>query len=92
MVLHNGIWFNEVEHQLGLEEALVIEEQVANVLVPIITKRIMGVFDTGTKAEGLRSFEDMPSARLIELIDALSLSWLASDGVWFQAVKNTHDM
>jgi len=29
IILHYGIWFNEVIHQLGLEEAIRLEEQVS---------------------------------------------------------------
>ncbi len=91
IVLHNGIWFSEVQHQLGLEEALAIEDEVASVLVPIVTKRIWGALESKTNG-GAPFYATMASSELTELITALSISWLAGDGVWFQAVENRHDM
>jgi len=35
IVLHYGIWFNEVVHQLGLEEAIRLEEKVSGSFFPI---------------------------------------------------------
>lgn len=91
IVLHNGIWFSEVLHQLGLEEALAIEDKVASALVPIVTKRIGGALRNKTNS-GDSFYAMMTSSELTELIEALSISWLASDGVWFQTVENQHDM
>ena len=91
IVLHNGIWFSEVQHQLGLEEALAIEDEVSSTLVPIVTRRIGGVLQ-GKTSSGFPVYATMSSSELTELITALSISWLASDGVWFQTVEKRHDM
>lgn len=34
----------------------------------------------------------MPKEKLIGLIDAMSVNWLATDGIWFQAVENRQEM
>ncbi|MFU8796955.1 MAG: hypothetical protein ACNA7X_06690, partial [Dehalococcoidia bacterium] len=39
-MLHYGIWFNEVVHQLGLGEAIRIEREVSSSIFPLATKRI----------------------------------------------------
>jgi len=91
-ILHYGMWFNEVSHQLGLEEAIQTEAEVAALILPIITKRLSKVL--GFQSEnGLPLWLiNMDKERLIQLIDAMSINWLATDGVWFQAVENNHDI
>lgn len=91
IALHNGIWFNEVVHQLGLEQAIEIEEEVASTLEPIVTRRIGAALKAISNGE-VSSYATMTSSDLTELITALSISWLAIDGVWFQAVENRHDI
>jgi len=91
-ILHYGMWFNEVHHQLGLEEAMHTEEEVAASIFPTITKRLSKVLDFNTQ-NGLPAWlVNMEKEKLIDLIDAMSVNWLANDGVWFQAVENRHDM
>jgi len=34
----------------------------------------------------------MPREKLLNLIDAMAINWLASDGVWFQAVESKEGM
>jgi hypothetical protein len=82
------MWFNEVLHQLGPTETLIIEQEVSEQLEPMVTKRIGGVL-ANVK---LASLIEMPRSKLIELTDALCVNWLSGDGVWFQAVENRHNM
>jgi len=91
-MLHYGIWFNEVVHQLGLEEAIRIEGEVSASVFPLATKRVgraLGFQDEGDPPPWLVNME---RDRLIDLIDAMCVNWLADDGVWFQAVETGHDM
>jgi hypothetical protein len=90
--LHYGLWFNEVQHQLGLEEALAAEASVFEKYYPIVLKRLSGVFGFETK-DGLPcALAGMPREKLINLIDAVSVNWLAGDGLWFQAVEQRQEM
>jgi len=91
-VLHYGIWFNEVVHQLGLEEAMRIEHEVSASALPVIMNRLARTlcFDT---ENGLPLWlVNMEKEKLLGLIDALSVNWLANDGLWFQAVEKSHGM
>ena len=91
-LLHYGIWFNEVEHQLGLEKALQIEDDVFAQLYPLVIKRLSGVLGFAV-ADGLhRSLSELPREKLLSLIDAISANWLAGDGLWFQAVEARQEM
>jgi hypothetical protein len=92
IILHYGIWFNELSHQLGLEEAIRTEEEVSASVFPIVINRL-------SKTLGFQSENGLPpwlvnmeKGKLISLIEAMSANWLANDGVWFQAVENSHDM
>jgi hypothetical protein len=91
-ILHYGFWFNEIQHQLGMEEALRIEEEASAKIFPIAIERLSKAM--GFKiADGLPLFLiNMPREKLVGLIDAMSINWLANDGVWFQTVENRHDM
>jgi hypothetical protein len=92
IVLHYGIWFNEVIHQLGLEEAIRLEEEVSASFFPIAMDRV-------SKALGSRSEERLPLSlgnaerdELIRVIKALSATWLTGDGMWFRTVEDNYDM
>ena len=91
-ILHYGLWFNEVNYQLGLSEALQTEAQVFEKYYPIMLKRFSNVLgfdvDNGLPAALAR----MPREKLIGLIDATAVNWLAADGIWFQAVEQRQEM
>ena len=91
-ILHYGIWFNEVCHQLGLEEAVRIEEEVSASILPIGLMRLARTLGFQTEEDLPLWLVNMEKEKLISLIDALSINWLASDGLWFQAVETSHDM
>ncbi len=86
-VVHYGLWFAEVRHQLGLEKATELLSGVFPRSSGIQIKRLgktLG-FDT---TEGLPSpLANLPEETLDTLLDAMGINWLANDGVWFQAVE-----
>jgi len=92
IILHYGIWFTEVIHQLGLEEAIRLEEEVSASFFPLAINRL-------SKSVGFQTENDLPTwlvnmekEKLIGLIEAMSFNWLASDGVWFRTVEDNYDM
>jgi hypothetical protein len=92
IILHYGIWFSEVTHQLGLEEALRLEGKVAASFFPIAINRVSRTLDVQTK-DGLPLWlVNMEKEKLISLINAMSANWLTGDGVWFRTVEDNHDM
>ena len=92
IILHYGIWFNEVVHQLGLEEAIRIEEAVSASILPIVINRLARTLGFQTENDLPLWLANMEKGKLISLIDAMSVNWLANDGLWFQTVENNHDM
>ncbi|MDD5313080.1 MAG: DUF6125 family protein [Dehalococcoidia bacterium] len=90
--LHYGMWFNEVQHQLGLEAALQTESEVFPKFFPVALKRLSDTLGFAV-ADGLpAALSGMPEHQLIKLIDAVSANWLAADGIWFQAVEAREEM
>ena len=92
IMLHYGIWFNEVVHQLGLEEAIRLEEEVSASFFPIAIKRLSKTVGFQTEYDLPTWLVNMDKENLIDLIKAMSFNWLASDGVWFRTVEDNHDM
>jgi hypothetical protein len=92
IVLHYGIWFSEVSHQLGLEEAIRLEEEVSTSFLPIAINRLSKTLGFPTE-NGLPLYlVNMEKEKLISLINSMSANWLTNDGVWFRAVEDSHDM
>jgi len=91
-ILHYGFWFNEVQHQLGIEEALRIESDVAASAFPIVIGRLSKVLGFQVEDDLPLLLTNMPKEKLISLIDAMAINWLATDGVWFQTVETKQDM
>ena len=90
--LHYGIWFSEVNHQLGQHEAIQTEEQVFSKYAPILFKRLAGAVGYETHGELPALLSNLPREKLLALIDATAASWLAGDGLWFQAVEQRQEM
>jgi hypothetical protein len=91
-ILHYGIWFDETQHQLGLEETIRLEQKVASTIFPIVVNRLGNTMGFETKNGIPVALLTMDKEKLIKLIDSMSVNWLASDGVWFQTVENNHDI
>lgn len=92
IILHYGIWFNELVHQLGLEEAIRLEEEASASFFPIAINRLSKTLGFQTENGLPLWLVNMEKERLISLIKAMSFNWLASDGIWFRTVEENHDM
>jgi hypothetical protein len=92
IVVHYGLWFAEVRHQMGPEAALDIMDTALERSRSIQLARLgklLGFEVTDGLPEPLAR---MPRERLLELLDAVAVNWLANDGVWFQAVEFARGM
>lgn len=90
--LHYGIWFNEVNYQLGLDEALKAEGEVFRKILPLATKRLSNVLGFKVTDGIPEALLQMPEEQLVILIDAIAANWLASDGIWFQVVETGQEI
>ena len=92
IILHYGIWFSEVHHQMGMEKALKIERAAWEGSIKNQLTRL-GKFFGFSMEEGIPSFiQTLSKAELTDLIEKISINWLANDGIWFQAVEQKHGM
>ncbi len=91
-IIHYGLWFTEVRHQMGMERALEALGDVYEKSLPIQINRLgktLG-FDV---VDGIpKPILDLPREKLIELIDSLCKNWLANDGLWFQTIEFKNGM
>lgn len=85
---HYGLWLAESVHQLGLERALDAEREAGDRFFAILSGKL-------ERALGGR-LEELLGGAEPEVLDkvamALRTSWLAADGVWFQAVESRSGM
>lgn len=92
MMVHHTLWFREVEHQLGFEEALKAMDYAWEKTKQISVKRFAE--ELGFEQEGgvPKALIEMPKEKQLALVDDIAKNWLAQDGVWFQAVEFSHGM
>lgn len=91
-ILHYGIWFNEVNHQLGLDEAISAEKAVFDKYYPILLRRLSSVLGFEIDAGLPSALTSLPREQILAFIEAISVNWLAGDGIWFQAVEQRQEM
>jgi hypothetical protein len=91
-IVHYGIWFREVEHQLGTEKAREVEAAAGDLAWSIILKRLAEVLGFAIEDGAPRVLRDKSRDELQELLKAVAVNWLVNDGVWFQTVEKRHGM
>ena len=91
-IVHYGLWFAEVRHQMGMDRALDALETVSERSLDIQFARLGKLFGADLVGGLPAPVHDLPDDLLEGLIDALALNWLANDGVWFQAVEFDNGM
>lgn len=92
LILHHGLWFAEVKHQMGMDKALEALGQVTDRSLAIQLKHLAELLGFNL-VDGVPSFLlDMEPAALLAVKDRLAKNWLVNDGVWFQAIENAEGM
>ena len=91
-IVHHGLWFAEVKHQMGMEKALELLTSASRKSLGIQLNHLSKLFG-GEMEDGVPSFLlDMEPDDLWELKNRMAKNWLVSDGVWFQSVENSEGM
>jgi hypothetical protein len=91
--MHNAMWFAEAVHQYGREKAYKLMQKAYRQSYAIQLKRLTTFFGGEVDENKLPSMlTNMPEDQITGLLEALSVNWLANDGVWFQTVENTLGM
>lgn len=92
IVVHYGAWFAEVQHQVGLEQALAVEADVWKTSLSNQINRLGKTLGFATEKGIPAVLQHLPRETLIDLIEKVSINWLANDGIWFQAVERRFGM
>ena len=91
-VMHHVLWFNEVSHQMGREKAYEMLDQAWKRSYDIQLKRLGKVLGFEMEDMVPAPMLALSEEKMDELLKAVSINWLANDGVWFQAVEFEHGM
>ncbi len=91
-IVHFGLWFKEVEHQLGFPKACEIENAAGSTGWGIMIKRLGDVLGFEVEDGIPKALKDKSKEELLGLLKAASVNWLVNDGVWFQAVEGAYGM
>ncbi len=91
--IHYGLWFSESQRRFGLKTALDAEQEAGDLFMAILERKT-GKALNGKGLNALLSDPkpELDSKQLASLHEALCASWLAADGVWFQAVEKRQGM
>ena len=85
--VHYGLWLGETIHQVGLEPALAMEAEAGDAFTSILLRRLSKILDFEIRDGVPAPLAELPGEKLEALAEAVSINWLALDGVWFQAVE-----
>jgi hypothetical protein len=92
IMVHHGMWFAEVRHQMGMEKALPVMDQATKNAVGILMKHLSRATGMALENGMPQALAGMADAEMDDVIGSAAKSWLANDGVWFQAVEFSHGM
>ena len=92
IIVHHGMWYGEVQHQMGAEKALLLLEQAFKTSFEIQMNHLGKLFGF-EMVDGIPSvLLDMDESGLAELKDRLAKNWLVNDGVWFQTIERSEGL
>lgn len=87
IIIHHGMWYAEVRHQMGTDKALEMLEEAFKTSFTIQLKHLGSLFGFEL-VNGVPSFlMDMEEKDLVDLKERLAKNWLVNDGVWFQTIE-----
>lgn len=92
LVMHHAMWFAEVKERLGEEKAWEAMRKAYDASYAIQTKRLSKILQFELDEGVPKPLLDMPEERLDSLVEGVAVNWLATDGVWFQAVEFSEGM
>jgi len=91
-VMHHAMWYAEVERRLGRERAEEVLRDAYAKALDIHFSRLAKTIGFEMKKGLPAPLLDLPEATLRALAGAIAVNWLATDGVWFQAVESSSGM
>ncbi len=92
IVIHHGLWFAEVRHQMGAPKALETLDTVLPKSLGVQLNRLSRILGFEVRDNLPAAWLDRSKEDLLALMKAVAANWLANDGIWFQAVEFTEGM
>jgi len=92
IVFHYGQWFAQVEHQVGMEKAIEIDQAVWPASFGNQLTRLGKILGFEVEAGFPAFLKSLDRDTAIHLLRDLAVNWLANDGIWFQGVENKMGM
>ena len=92
IMIHYALWFTEVRHQMGLDQALSVLKTASERSIEIQLNRLSNLMGFEMKDGLPQPLLKMSRKSLLQLLDSVAVNWLANDGVWFQAVEFSSGM
>jgi hypothetical protein len=90
--VHYGMWFSETCLRHGIEEAIEFEPRVMDRYGPLLIKRLAPHLGIELEGDVPKVMLSKSREELLLLIADIAKTWVAGDGVWFQAVEAPHGM
>ncbi len=92
ILMHHGMWFAEAVHQKGMDLALDILDRAWRESLSNQAGRLGKTLGFQV-ADGLpAALVDLPGDKALALVRALSVNWLAADGIWFRSMEDACGM
>ncbi|RJQ57141.1 MAG: cytosolic protein [Desulfobacteraceae bacterium] len=92
ILIHYTLWFTEVRDEMGMEKALEVLKSASFRSIEIQMKRLSNPLGFEMKDQIPKPLLELPKEKLLALMDAVAVNWLANDGVWFQVVEFSSGM
>jgi hypothetical protein len=92
VLVHYGMWFTEAVHGVGAETALELESRVLPGYAAVAMQRFAPHFGIELENGIPRVLAEKSREELLLLIGDIAKTWVASDGLWFQAVESASGM
>jgi hypothetical protein len=86
-IIHYALWFTEIRHQMGMEQALEALATASERSLGIQLNRLSKILGFDMQDGIPKPLLDLDKKDLGALLDGVSINWLANDGVWFQSVE-----
>lgn len=91
-MMHHALWFGEMVHQYGREDAFQALEEVWKKMYDIQMTRLSKILEFSLIEGVPESLVNLPDEKLDKLLEGVAVNWLATDGVWFQSVEFSKGM
>jgi hypothetical protein len=92
VLVHYGMWFTEAVHGVGAEKALELESRVLPTYAAVVLQRLAPHLGIELENGIPRVLAEKSREELLLLIADIAKTWVASDGLWFQAVESVAGM